>query len=183
MQTTPTQTIQAIVHAIVQENREAFQDIDRNELAQAVMESFDLGLKDTDDKTLQENEVEAMFSKAFESLHLGGGVDIHSAVTAISAFANTDGFSTVSNQLVIGQSYFAFTATFGYLGTLVSYNELGYYLANVVWVGHAGDVDKMVAKGSLSAAAPLKSSGFFTWHNTIALTTWNHDLPTKSVTD
>lgn len=177
----PVNQIQAVVYNTLRANSDIFTDMSAEDILASIAEVLEVALKNPDDLTLEENEYDAVMRKAFESFQATGGVDL--SQVHLGAFKEGEGYEPVNNQLTVGQNYFVFTPTFGFLGTLVSFNELGYQLANVVWVGHAGDVDKMVAKGSLSAAAPLKSLGFYTWGNTIAMTTWNHDLPTKSVTD
>jgi len=89
--------------------------------------------------------------------------------------------SIVVEHVEIGKSYFAFTNTFGFIGTIIARDEFGIHLSDTVWVAHAGFMTKMAATGKLNVAVPMLAKSFIPWANITNLMEWNFPVPTEAV--
>lgn len=78
---------------------------------------------------------------------------------------------------VIGQTYFFFTGTFGFIGRLTSFDNHRLSLSELVWVAHASNVQQFALSGQVSVAAPMLTNGFMFWNSIICMMEWNHPLP------
>ena len=101
--------------------------------------------------------------------------------------ANYDGVTTGTNKSVVvehvqvGKSYFAFTPTFGFIGTIIAKDEFGIHFSDTVWVAHAGFMTKMASTGKLNVAVPMMAKSFIPWASIITLMEWNFPVPTEAV--
>ena len=57
---------------------------------------------------------------------------------ALDVVGGNTNASVVVNHVQIGKAYFAFTQTFGFIGTVIAKDHFGIHFSDTVWVAHAG---------------------------------------------
>ena len=100
---------------------------------------------------------------------------------ALDVVGGNSNASVVVNHVQIGKAYFAFTQTFGFIGTVIAKDHFGIHFSDTVWVAHAGFMTKMAATGKLNVAVPMLAKSFIPWSSIITLMEWNFVVPTEAV--
>ena len=100
---------------------------------------------------------------------------------ALDVVGGNTNASVVVNHVQIGKAYFAFTQTFGFIGTVIAKDHFGIHFSDTVWVAHAGFMTKMAATGKLNVAVPMLAKSFIPWSSIITLMEWNFAVPTEAV--
>ena len=127
------------------------------------------------------------------ALNSAMGIDVSSAESdddmtleelsqqALDVVGGNSNASVVVNHVQIGKAYFAFTQTFGFIGTVIAKDHFGIHFSDTVWVAHAGFMTKMAATGKLNVAVPMLAKSFIPWSSIITLMEWNFVVPTEAV--